>query len=236
MDMFQNDDILFGELAAVIKRRVPGFSIKYKEDSRWQRFLGFLSFFSTGYMVNVTTTLGETVWFPSRKFVKENRWRAFKILAHEYIHVLDGSKYSFLFQFLYALPQLFALFALWAILSFWFSNWWLLSLIALVFLAPLPAFGRAQLEFRAYVMNMAIALWRHGEILDAHRDYLVNVFSSWTYYRMWPFPNSVRAWFDDAEQRIRNIDRMGVSDSDIIFDDSEAYSDVYSLLTGIDFD
>lgn len=235
LDQVPNDSEMFSALCAVIRGRVPGFQIKYKEDSKWQRFLGKILFWSRGYTSSVTTTLGSVVWFPSREFTKD-RWLAFKILSHEYVHLLDRQKRPIIFELLYVLPQCMALCALGALAAIFYSEFWLFSLCALVFLAPWPAFGRAMIELRGYTMSMAVNMWRYGTVLESTKDALVGKFCKWSYYKMWPFEETVRGWFNDAERRIYNIDAVGVAPEDIIFADSEAYQDVYTLMTGIEFD
>jgi hypothetical protein len=229
------DLVLFDSLCAVIRGKVPGFKIRFKNESRWQKFLGKLLFFDPGYMIDTVTTLGTTVWFPSREFLEKDRWVSFKILAHEYVHLLDRKERPVLFELFYAFPHFLALFSLAAIAANFYSNLWLYALCTLVFLLPLPSFGRAQLEVRAYAMNLAINMWRHGYPKTESIEQKVGYFSSWQYYKMWPFKGMVRSWFEDYIVRIQNINSQGPRGVDVIFNDSDAYADVYGLMTGIEF-
>ena len=232
-----DDSQLFDALVAVIRRRIPGFKIIYKDESLFHKFLSVILFFCPTYMTGMTTTIGKTVAFPSKEFVLKNRMKAFKILAHEYVHMLDWETRPVVFPVIYLLPQAQAFLALAGFAAVVYSNWWLFALVALGFLAPLPAFGRAQLELRGYAMSMAINIWRHGSIRDDTRDWIVGHFTHWSYYKMWPFEQTVRGWIANAEELVFGIDRIGI-DPDVtsLFDQSEAFGDVYTLLTGIEFD
>ena len=229
-----SDEEIFDALCAKVKGRVPEFEIRYKSKSYWHRILGKLLFFNKAYMKRVTTTLRYNVWFPDESFVKDSKWLAFKILAHEYVHLLDRQTHPVIFEKLYAIPQSLFVFSLLALMAIWFSNWWLVSLVALIFLAPIPSRTRAELEMRAYAMGIAINMWRHGDVLPSTKEWMVETFKSWTYYRMCPYPDRITDWIDSVEQGVRNIDTVGSTSS--ILDLSEAYEDVYELLTGITFD
>lgn len=226
----------YDELCLMIAKRVSGFAIKYKDESRWQGFLGWLCFFNKKYMTTYTSTFGKTVWFPSRKFVEKNKWVAFKILAHEYVHLLDRDKARFVFEFSYVFPHFMFVFSLLAFLSIRFSFGWLFSLLFLLFLLPIPAVFRAAVEMRGYSMNIAINIWRHGSLREDTREWIVEVFTGWPYYKMWPFPSVVREWIADIERRVYNIDAVKTDPEDVIINDSEAFVDVYALVTGIELE
>jgi len=228
------DDQLFGTLQAVIKKRVPKFKIKYKDESKWQKFIGKIAFFNKGYMTDYTTTLGSTVYFPSREFVRESNMRAFKILAHEYVHILDRQKLPIVFELLYVFPQFLSMFSLLAILSFFFGMWWLLSLVALLALLPWPAVGRTSIEMRGYAMNIAINIWRHGHLSANTKKWLTETFTGSNYYYMWPYEDAVRLMIEDEEALVYNVD--STMDANSILQHSDAYQDVYELLTGIEYD
>jgi hypothetical protein len=171
------------------------------------------------------------VWFPSRKWVEENYWRAFKVLAHEYVHLLDRKKYPRLFELMYAFPLWLALLAVGTIGAI-FHPWFYLFLISLSALLPWPAFMRSNLEMRGYSMNIAINMWRHGGIKQETRDWIEKMFTGWDYYRMWPYPVDVRKWIDNVERLVLEVDR--VRPGETIFSMGEAFEDVYELLTGIE--
>lgn len=233
-DAVPNDDELFDALQARIRGRVPKFRVRYKDENRTQRFIGKLAFFNPGYMTEFTSTFGADVFYPSRKFVNENKVRAFKILAHEYVHLIDRQAHKIVFEVLYALPQILLVFALLALVAYWLGPWWLVALTSLLFALPWPAFGRANLELRGYAMNIAVNIWRHGSVKQETKDWIAGCFTGWQYYKMWPFPKTVERWLEEQEKLVYNVDALRTSES--ILDQSQAYQDVYELLTGIEYD
>src|SRR3990167_3207757 len=78
--------------------------IAFKDESKFMKFLGALLFFNRKFMTTYSTTVGTTVYFPSKSWLNENRDRAARILAHELVHIDDakdvgeiGFSYSYLF-------------------------------------------------------------------------------------------------------------------------------------------
>ena len=69
--------------------------------------------------------------------------------------------------------------------------------------------------------------------MEETRAWIVERFAGWEYYKMMPNEKFIRKWIEETEQLVRNIDAVKVDR--MIFDESEAYSEVYELLTGIDF-
>jgi len=229
-----DDDALFGALASVIRGRVAKFKIKYKNESLFQKIIGRILFFNSEYMSKYTTTIGTTVYFPSREFVEKDRFRAFSVLAHEYVHVLDYRKSPFMFVFLYLFPQVLSLFSLLSLLSLFYSNLWLLSLFSFVFLLPLNSASRLALELRGYAMTLAVDIWRHGVASESLKAHIRNVCCGRQYYRMCDDRYRIDRILGDIEKSILNIDIIGVPVSDTIFASSDAYQDVYFVLTGIE--
>lgn len=224
---------LFLALQDKIKSRVPGFTIKFKDENIIQRIIGVLvALFCPGYMYSYTSTFGKTVYFPNRKFVTNDSKRAFKILAHEYVHILDRARAPIFFELLYMLPQLLAVFSILALLSLVYGPWFLLFLLALLFLLPLPAYGRAALEMRGYGMNIAVNYWLHGTIYRETRNWIADRFTGWSYYKMLPFSNVVHGWIEDYTDLIYSVNHPG--DKGTILGLSDAYLDVYELITGIE--
>jgi len=163
--------------------------ISFKDESRLMRVLGKLLFFNSSFMTTYSTTIGKTVYFPSKKWLSEDPDRAARVLAHEIVHLADAKRFGFggfLFSALYLAPQIFALLAL---LSIWFSGWWLLSLL---FLLPWPAYYRMFFEMRGYAMSDAVAYKRYGDVLS--NDFLSKQFMTSSYYFMWPFRKSIDSY------------------------------------------
>lgn len=165
---------------------VQNFNLKiaFKDESIFMKILGKLLFFNTSFMTTYITTIGSTVYFPSSKWLNENKDAAAATLAHELVHIYD-SKISFKpwFSVGYLAPQLFAIFALFAIP---FSIW---NLLFLLWLLPIPSDSRTFLELRGYAMSDAVQLKTTGAFLEW--NFIMKQFTSSAYYWMWPFKSSI---------------------------------------------
>lgn len=158
------------------------------------KIIGFILFFNKSFMSSFTTTIGKTVYFPSKEKVEEKGDGALLTLLHEYRHAKDSSKLSTpLFSLAYLFPQILAPF----MLFFGFINWWLAIALFILFLAPLPAPFRAYFEFNAYVVTLFVTnlyLLEHGIRAEDRKKSLIrraekinNHFINANYYFMWPF-------------------------------------------------
>ena len=50
------------------KKYYPELKVEFKDESKFMKFLGVLLFFNKEFMSNYSTTIGNTVYFPSRHF------------------------------------------------------------------------------------------------------------------------------------------------------------------------
>ena len=169
----------FIKFQKLIQKEVK-LQIKYKDESNFMVLLYFfVHYFNPHFMKYYSTTIGSHIYFPSRDFVKQDEQRAMRILAHELVHVLDAQKYGLLsFMLAYLFPQVLVI----GILSFpWLG---LYALFFLIFLLPLPAPFRFYFESRAYTIDKLLKPHTNVE------DY-VDCFTSWDYYKMYPFPEKV---------------------------------------------
>lgn len=187
---------------------VPGFRIAWKDESAFQKLVGwFAKLFNPDYMSRYTTTLGSTVWFPSKSFYEKDPAHSFAILAHERVHLLDSKALPVWFQFSYGLPQLLALPLLVAgvVLAF-FVGWWSLFAfgLALASLGPWPAPWRTHWEQRGYAMSLACAFWLTGDISPERKDGIRKQFLGWAYFRMSWNEKAINTWLDQTERSIRN--------------------------------
>lgn len=92
---------------AEITKHVPAFKIAYKDETPWMRVFAFFAMpFNQGFMTKYTTTLGQTVYFPSRSYYEGQPKASFNVLAHEFVHMQDSSKYPVWFQLSYLFPQI----------------------------------------------------------------------------------------------------------------------------------
>lgn len=165
-----------------------------KSDSRLMRFLGKLMFFNKKFMTRFYTTLGSTIYVPD-DFWDDNDAHTVSVFAHECKHIHDKSRLSFIYELIYTCPQILALLSLLALLAIWFSNWWLVALVSLVFAAPIPSPGRMYIERRGYLMSLACSYWLWGNSNDYPHEWVLKQFTSGNYYWMWPFTGELGGWF-----------------------------------------
>jgi hypothetical protein len=186
------DKEIYEGLCANIKNRFPDFDVRYKDEEWTSKILAVLVFiFNPRYMQDFTTTRFPDVFFPSRKFVEENYRRAWKILAHEYVHMVDRDLDGWWFNVRYASPQMWAVLALSALNALWLGPWALLGLVPLLLALPWPSPGRRDIELRGYTMSMAVNHWRYGDVQNDTKDWMITHFTGASYYFMWPFKQNM---------------------------------------------
>lgn len=198
---------IFENMVALVKKEIPGFEVRYKNEHLSSKVLGVLAWiFNRRYMTDYTTTRYPHVYFPSRDFVKKSPTTAVKILAHELVHLVDRKRKGIWFSLSYALPQLAALvFLLVPITVAFVQPWWvalLTAIPALVCATPLPAYWRMQAELRGYSMSMAVNFWRYGSVTDDTMKWIAEEFTGWSYYKMWPYEKDMTRRLAEALSRI----------------------------------
>jgi hypothetical protein len=210
-------------LVETIRKRIPTFEIRFKDENRFQQVLGFvLRPFNPTYMTKYTTTLYPIVYFPNRLFVERDPEGAWKILAHEYVHLLDTQANPIGFRIRYLLPQLLGTLAILSVFAIW-SSWFLLTLVFLAAFFPWSSKGRTELELRGYAMTMAVDYWtgRSRSIPASSKDWIEEQFTGWSYYRM--ADSGVRTEIDRIAKSIENDEILSGSDS-------APYLEVHQLL------
>lgn len=197
-----DDQALLQNLVNKIKAEVPGFELRYKDESLFMKVLGVLVWvFNRRFMRDYTTTVSPKVYFPSRAQAEANpRW-VWKILTHEYVHLHDWKRSKVWFTFSYLLPQILALGALGALGAFW-NLWFLLCLGFLVFAAPWGSRWRTHWELRGYTMSMAVNYWRYGSISDTQKENIARNFYGMDYYRMCPNKEKIRGLLQEQADAI----------------------------------
>lgn len=191
------------QFLAKINSYFPSFTIEYKNQSIFMKFLGILLFFSKSFMVDYTTTIGDTVYFPDQTFVNTKPVTSVIVLLHELVHMHDERKLGkIIYSFLYLFPQILFL----PSLLLFFLSWKLALPILLVLLTPLPAYFRMMYEKRAYMAalySMNALNNKHKYNIDLHgqANYFATQFHGPFYYYMWPF-NDIGKEFDDAVAKI----------------------------------
>lgn len=177
-----------------------GAGILYKDTSMFMRILNiFVCLFNPYFMSRYITTVGKRIYFPSRQWVESNPATAAEVLSHELVHISDNidvdKRYFYgVFGIAYLFPQILAVFSLLSFFAF-FSYSWLFCLLFLAFLFPIPAPFRFWAEARGYAMNMFYTSLELGQSYKPweQADFLSGYFTSWDYYKMWPFKLSVTA-------------------------------------------
>lgn len=90
-----------------IVKDIPGFKVVFKDRSKFMKFLGFLMYpFNDGFMTKFTTTIGDTVYFPSVSHYVNNPGPRLQTLAHEYVHLRDARDHPWTFKLSYLFPQI----------------------------------------------------------------------------------------------------------------------------------
>lgn len=223
-----DDKAFLQKVEATLREKIPGFEVRYKDEHFSQKLIGFFLRwvvpFNRVYMTEYTTTVYPRVYFPSRAWAQENPRRAWKVLAHEYVHLWDQQQHPIWYPISYFVPQVIALGALAAFGAFW-CLWALLSLGFLGFAAPWPSRWRTAAELRGYGMSMALNYWRYGSVSDDLRERVAMKFLGWDYYRMSAFRRRV-------VERINRILESFQSGAIFLGDRAEPYRVIYALLEG----
>lgn len=170
---------LWTAVVAAMEEDINGFSIRYKDNSSWQKFLGAVSVWSWyrhpqtnelvhGYM-GATTAIGRTIWFDDEARILEET--PFWTLEHEWVHLLDQQTFFGLLPWLPALINRY------------------LFVFCYFLVLPWPGFFRAWAELRAYRRTLELV---EEPYYDAYLDHCVKQFTGASYLFMWPFPEQVR--------------------------------------------
>ena len=194
----------FQELLTSAQKYFPSLQVKYKDQSAFMKFLGFLLFFNKSFMTDYTTTIGNTIYFPNANFIKIHPVSSSVVFLHELVHLHDHKRIGSLwFQFSYLIPQIFALPAL---LLFLLS--WKIALPVLIFfLLPLPSYFRMIYERRAYYASMYSLKklsdrMKFNPQLEQQASYFAGRFVDSSYYFMWPFSSIIDDDFAAAAQLV----------------------------------
>lgn len=165
-----------------IRREFPSFRVVPKRESRLSALIDVaLRLVTLGkqaqFMTHYHTVLGNTLYVPDSWAATPDVSRLIT-LRHERVHLRQRRRYGdLLMTFLYLVP-----------------------------IFPLGlAYGRARIEWEAYSETiLAYAELRGRAAAEAPelRDHIVRQFTSASYGWMWPFPQSVRGWYDEVLRRL----------------------------------
>jgi succinate dehydrogenase flavin-adding protein (antitoxin of CptAB toxin-antitoxin module) len=136
------------------------------------------------------TTFRNTIYYSSRQRAIENQDLFFKVLCHEFIHLLQRKAFGGFFHFIrYTDPQVTsmivpAIFGTAMIVGGDTVTGLLFYGLTLFLIAPWQSQSRAEMECEAYTMNLAIEQWKYGEIRQKKKDEVIKSLTSPLYYFM----------------------------------------------------
>lgn len=185
-----------------------GYKLVKKSDSWFMKFLNFLMFWNDSFMTSYWTTIGRTVYVPTRA-VSSNygteEWKKFyhRILNHEETHVAQGEAYTFpIFFILYLGPSFWKLPAIpvvW-ILCLFFTFWLPATIVTAVFVLLFPltaglAYWRWYFEREAYLPEVLSKYRRSGRAYAQKRIDRISNNLATDYFFTWP-KGWMQKWFD----------------------------------------
>lgn len=178
----------------------PDFKIRNKgQKSGTYAFLSFFGkLFNPELDTRYITVVNGHCWYPADYFDEQGNFKethaegAIEIMAHETMHEYDRKRIgSFLYTMMYASPQILAPLALGAIGAIW-NPWWLLCLLFLLLLAPIPSPGRAYIEMRGYRVNMMVERMKEYGNPQEYAEWIADTqFCGPAYFFMFPFKSYV---------------------------------------------
>lgn len=193
----------FDSLVQAAQKFFPKLQVRYKNESLFMKILGTIMFFNRGFMTDYVTTIGSTVYYPTREFVQTHTASADIVLLHELVHVKDAQRLTRpVFTAAYLFPQILTILALPLLLISW-----KLALPFLVFAAPIPAYFRMQFEKKAYLTSLyslkkLSTSLEFLPLLKSQEAFFINQFTTSAYYFMWPFQSQLKKEFDVAIEKI----------------------------------
>jgi hypothetical protein len=169
---------------AELARTLPGFGVRYKDESRLQRLIGVvLKPICPTYCTQYTTVMFGKVYFPSRAWRERVGPKGiYATLRHEAVHLRDARRWPLIFQLSYLLCL------------------------------PTVLTARAWWEWRGYRETLRVELELTGEIPDALLDFVQARFTGADYGFMCPFPRFVRRALERERARLVRVDGEGGRD------------------------
>ena len=93
-------EIKLANIMSAMEYDFPDFKIVEKKDSKLMRALSKVLFFNKSFMTRYVTVIGNTVYVPSKQWVKDNPYSALEVFCHEWVHMKDNRELGPLFKFL----------------------------------------------------------------------------------------------------------------------------------------
>jgi hypothetical protein len=164
-----------------IRAEFPEFSIKRKRTSLLQKTIHVaLCAITLGgqrsYLTRYHTVLAGTLWIPDAWDEMSDTDR-YILLRHERVHLRQRAR---------------------------MGDAWMSFLYAVPFFPLGLAYGRARIEWEAYVETLRATAEVHGiQAAERLRPGIVERFTGPDYGWMWPFPRAIHRWFDEAMRDLR---------------------------------
>lgn len=183
----------WNRVVTAITNDIEGFEVKFKDESNFHKLLGRLSIWSWsrnnegqrtyGYM-DMTTTMGNKVWFPSNEYVSQTL--PSQTLEHEWVHMKDGQTF---FGWLPFIPA--------------FINRTMMNIMYIGCL-PWPGFVRAYAEIRAYRRSLELV---EDERRETYKSWVIEQFTGPSYFFMWPFRSHIERLLEDPSPYREEMDK-----------------------------
>lgn len=149
---------LFGD---ELRRTVPDFQVKFKDESWLQKLIGVLIYpINPMYMTGFITTFGSTVYFPSKAAYLKDPDGSLSTVAHEFVHITDSKKDPF-FRLKYIFPQAFVLVPLLVYGLLAWSHAWLLALPVLGYVVGAVLCRKSRI---AFIIAVALGVLSMGTL------------------------------------------------------------------------
>ncbi len=180
-------------LEVELRKTVPDFQVKFKDESWLQKVIGVLIYpINPQYMTLFTTTFGSTIYFPTRVSFSENPESTLGTLSHEFVHISDSKKDP-LFRLKYIFPQAFALvpLILYGLLAW--SHAWLLALPVLGYVVGAVLCRKSRV---AFYLAVGLGILSLGALGWAFTGWKLLVMLGLVLVGPWPSP-----WRRDYELR-----------------------------------
>lgn len=146
--------------------RKEGGKVAFKNESLLMKIIGLLMFFNRRFMTDYVTTIGTTVYLPSRAVLLSDTM--YIVLGHELVHVLDYKKEGKKFYFKYLWPHIlyiplaviFSTILLFSAAGKGMEAWYVHAaaslLLAFLYLRPQYAVYREAYEAKAYAVTLLL--------------------------------------------------------------------------------
>jgi hypothetical protein len=201
------------ELMSRMQKQLPGYTIHF-----------------SGREGHVPVVKGKRIYMPGSSF-PEDTTAAMELLAWAYVFCLDKQRKPIQWRLLYWFPRYFSLLALLmplALLVAEMGAWSFLFLLPIITLFCRRVF-RPYLLARAFAGMIAVNIWTNQGVPQDRREFIVKSLSGFGMFS-----------HGDANEIVAMYENMARVDSvfnkDPLIEESEAFYDLYEVVTEIDLD